>query len=270
VADLELPAWLAATEAYEPRKDRDRFIERSALALVGALAAFRERSRARSLGYALHPTLKLLSLLLIAVLTSLSRGWPFLCLAAALVLGCLSLLRAEDIARTLKRALAAGALAAAAFLPAVLWGMGPRALASGAKTMLAVLAACVFSATTGWAELSAAFASLRVPGVFIAVLDTAVKYIVVLGEVALDLIHALRLRSVGRDDRKMRSLSGVAGAVFLKSKAAMEDAAAAMACRLYDDRRRAARLPRLALSDAALAAADLAAVAAFAVAGGVA
>jgi energy-coupling factor transporter transmembrane protein EcfT len=68
----------------------------------------------------------------------------------------------------------------------------------------------------------------------------------------------------------MRSLSGVAGAVFLKSKAAMEDTAAAMACRLYDERRRAVRRQRLGLRDAALAAADLAAVAAFVLAGGAA
>jgi cobalt/nickel transport system permease protein len=268
--ERSLPAWLSKTEAYEPRKDRDRFIERSALALLGALAAFRERPRGREARSGMNPTLKLLSLLLVVALTSLSRGWPFIGLAAALELGCLSLLPAELIARTLKRALAAGTLAALVFLPSIFLGLGDRALAGGAKVLLAVLAACLLSATTGWAELSSALASLRVPGIFIAVLDTAVKYIVVLGEVALELVYALRLRSVGRDGRKLGSLSGVAGAVFLKSKAAMEDTAAAMACRLYGERHRPARRQRLGLRDAALAAVDLAAVAAFALAGGAA
>jgi cobalt/nickel transport system permease protein len=201
-------------------------------------------------------------------LVSLSRGWSFLGLAAALELGCLSLMRPENMLKTLRRALAVGALAAALYLPSIFLGMGSRALAGAAKTLIAVLAACIASAVTDWAGLSAALASLRVPGIFIAALDTAVKYIVVLGETALDLVNALRLRSVGHDDRKLRSLSGVAGALFLKSKSAMDDAAAAMACRLYDDRGRSVRLPRLAPRDALLAAADLALIAAFALAGG--
>ena len=77
-------------------------------------------------------------------------------------------------------------------------------------------------ATASWSEISLALSSIHIPDIFILVLDLAIKYISLLGGLVLDMLYALKLRSVGRNRDKTASLSGVAGTVFLKSKEAAD------------------------------------------------
>jgi cobalt/nickel transport system permease protein len=72
-------------------------------------------------------------------------------------------------------------------------------------------------------------------------LDMTTKYISLLGGLVLDLLYALKLRSVGRDDRKMDSLSAIAGTVFLKSIEAAETQYQAMECRCFSGSYRSSR-----------------------------
>ena len=57
------------------------------------------------------------------------------------------------------------------------------------------------------------------------------KYIVMLGDFTLNMLYALKLRSIGKNKRKYTSLSGIAGTMFLKSKEMAEDMVGAMECR---------------------------------------
>jgi cobalt/nickel transport system permease protein len=52
-----------------------------------------------------------------------------------------------------------------------------------------------------------------------------------LGEFTLNMMYALKLRSVGKNKNKYTSLSGIAGSMFIKSKEMAEDMYAAMECR---------------------------------------
>jgi cobalt/nickel transport system permease protein len=70
-----------------------------------------------------------------------------------------------------------------------------------------------------------------VPDIFILVLDIAIKYIVMLGEFALNMLYALKLRSIGINNHKYISLSGIAGTMFIKSKEMAEEMYTAMECR---------------------------------------
>ena len=124
-----------------------------------------------------------------------------------------------------------GALAFVIFLPSALWGNWPGVLAVAAKVLLSVAAAALVSATASWSEISLALSSIHIPDIFILVLDLAIKYISLLGGLVLDMLYALKLRSVGRNRDKTASLSGVAGTVFLKSKEAADEMYAAMECR---------------------------------------
>lgn len=228
-----VPTWLAARERYEPCRDRGRFLEKSLLSLLGVLAALRERPGAGRARERLRPELKLVSTFAVILLVSLSRSGLFLEAAAAFELCCLCLLKGEAIARILKKVLAAGLFAFLIFLPAFVSSRSPNLLLL-AKVLLAVLAAALFSATTPWPSVTAAFSTLRVPDLFVLTLDMTIKYISLLGGLALNMLYALKLRSVGRDRSKMVSLAGIAGTLFLKSKDAAEAQYQAMECRGFD------------------------------------
>jgi len=67
---------------------------------------------------------------------------------------------------------------------------------------------------------------------------------------------ALKLRSVGRNRSKQRALGGVAGSIFLFSRAMAEDMYAAMACRGFTGTYRIRRGIRPGLIDIAFIAAN--------------
>lgn len=259
----KVPAWLQKREPYEPPLDRSRYLEKSLRALISALAALKERPGSSRENEVVAPALKLLSTLLLILLLSLSRASLFLEIAAALEFACLCLLPAGLIARALKKTLVAGLFALVIFLPALLLGRGANLLPLCLKVLLAVLAASIFSATTPWPSVTAAFSSLRVPDLFVMTLDLTIKYISLLGGLVLNLLQAQKLRSVGRDPAPMRSLAGIAGTLFLKSKEAAQDQYQAMACRCFDGSYRRRPRGRADWRSLAFASLDLALLAAF-------
>ncbi len=228
------PEWLlSGQERYEPRPDRGRYLEKSVLSILGALAALRERPGIGKDRELLRPELAFVSAFLVILLVSLSRLWFFLETAAAFEFGCLCLLRGEVIARIIRKVLAAGIFTVAIFAPAILIGRGGGVLILCSKVLLAVLAMAIFSAATPWPSIAAAMSVLRIPGILVMTLDMTIKYISLLGGLVLNMLYALKLRSVGRDDRKMSSLGGLAGTLFLKSKDAAETQYQAMECRCF-------------------------------------
>jgi cobalt/nickel transport system permease protein len=227
------PEWLCRPEGYSPEADRDGFLEKSILSFLSVLASLRNRAgegvEARK--SSVHPSLRLASSFLLILLVSLSDNGHFLAIAATWELILLALLDGARIAKVLRASLFAALFAAVIFLPSALWGNFPGVLRLAAKVLLSVAAAALVSATAGWTSISRGLAGLHVPELFILVLDLAIKYISLLGGLVLDLLYALKLRSVGRNRDKTASLSGVAGTVFLKSKEAAEEMYAAMECR---------------------------------------
>lgn len=70
-----------------------------------------------------------------------------------------------------------------------------------------------------WHELTGALRTFRVPSLVIFILDTTLRYIVILGQEASDLLTALKLRSVGHNPDKKAAMSGVSG-ILLQSPSA--------------------------------------------------
>jgi cobalt/nickel transport system permease protein len=253
-----LPDWILRSEGYAPRADADGFIDKSILSVLGVLAKIRDRAGGGKAGSgpALHPALKLASSLLLILLVSLSRSLPFLEIVGTCELAAICLMSPARIARVLKASLVASVFAFVIFLPSALWGNWPGVLMLSSKVLLSVALAALVSASTGWSAISRALSSFRVPDIFILVLDLALKYISLLGGLVLDMLHALKLRSVGRNRGKTASLSGIAGTVFLKSKEAAEEMFAAMECRGFSGAYRGGPRAGLSFLDAAFFAAN--------------
>jgi cobalt/nickel transport system permease protein len=258
---MPVPAWLLRDEGYRPRRDRDRFIDRTILALLRVLSLARARG-AREEGGA-DPFVRVVAALGFLLLVSLSRSRGFLLVAAAAFLVLLALQRAERIAAVLATAAAVSAFTALVLLPSALTAGPAPAATLVARVFLSVGAVRLVSATTGWASLSGAFKRLRLPDLFILVFDVALRYVALLGGFALAMLQALRLRSVGRNPGKGAALSGVAGTLFLESKEMAEELLAAMACRGFTGEYRPPPRKRPGGHDAALLAAMVLLVAAF-------
>jgi cobalt/nickel transport system permease protein len=165
------------------------------------------------------------------LLVSLARSPSFVAVAGAAFLVILALQPARRIAATLR-----GALPAALFTAVIL---APYALSAGParptllvlKVLLSTGAVALVASTTEWASLSSAARRLRVPSLFVMVLDVTIRFIAWLGELSLEMVQAVRLRSVGRNRHKDAALGGVAGSLYLRSRGLADELHAAMTCR---------------------------------------
>jgi cobalt/nickel transport system permease protein len=258
------PEWLFRNEMYVPRIDRDAFIDKSTRAFLSLLARIRSRTASAQGKSFIDARVKLVSLLLLILLTSLSHRIPFVGLCGTIVLVTLSLSRGEVILDILKIALAVAGFTFIIFLPSIFWGNLVGALMVTVKVLICVAAARFLSATTEWRALTRALGAFRIPDLFVLVLDVTLRYIILLGAVSLGMLYALKLRSVGRNTQKTAALSGIAGTLFLKSRAMADDTYTAMECRCFAGTYRAGRLPALHLADALVLTADVAFVCAFA------
>ena len=91
--------------------------------------------------------------------------------------------------------------------------------------------------------------TFRIPSLFIFTLDITLIYISVLGEICVDILTSVGLRSVGKNPDKAKSFSGVLGLTFLKSSEMSEEMYASMCCRGFTGEYQMSKKYRLCLQD---------------------
>lgn len=256
-----MPNWLLTTQDYRPPVDREAFLGKSLAAVLSVVA--RGRQGASALGWpGLNPTLKVLTCLGWVLLVSLSTSGAFLAVSATALLLLVAALPAVVLLAVVRTLGVVAGFSALALLPAVFLGHGATAVSIAAKSVLTVGLVRLLSLTTPWGALFGALRAFRVPGVFVLVLDLTLKYIQILGDLATDLLQALRLRSVGRNRHKTDALAGVAGVLYLRSLDLAHEVYAAMVCRGFCGEYRTRR-PGLGWWDAGVVAIDLGLIAVF-------
>ena len=246
-----IPEWLKHNEEYRAPSDRDGFLTRSLLSLFGVLHAFRRTPSAQSdtsgkqssagisaalarLADAFPAPLKLLICLTLIITTSCARNMLIAYIILAVVLVHLCLLPGDSLVRIVSTAAAATAVSALILLPAVFLGSPQSMLTISVKVFISVSLVGILAATTEWNRLTAGLATFHVPDIFIFTLDITLKYIVILGDISIDMLNALKLRSIGRNTTKAASLSGILGVTFLKSRHMADEMYGAMVCRGCD------------------------------------
>ena len=230
-----IPGWMKQTEQYAPPRDGGAFAIRTLRSMGGVLARIRVQ-RGRD-GLRIPPVAKLLLLLAGLVTLALAQNRLLLLAIAALVLGYTACLPARELGSVLRPALGAALLALLLLLPAMLTrpaGRWNNWIVVG-KVFLSVTMLNLFNRRTQWNQITKALRQLRVPGVFVFVLDLTLKYIVLLGSLIVDLLTARSLRAVGRDRHKYRSVGGVMGVTFLRSTELSRETWEAMSCRGFTD-----------------------------------
>ncbi len=261
-----LPGWLLSSEGYLPRPDRDAFIDRSIGSVLRLLARFRGPGSGSREMAAINPGVRLGSTLLLIVLVSVSHKLLFLSYSGALLLVALSFCSAELILKVLKTSLPIGAFTLVVMLPSALWGNTVTPVTITLKVLLSVVAVNLFIATAAWESV---LGGLRVfmPRLFVLVLDVTTRYLVLLGELSLTLLNALKLRSVGHNAAKASALGGIAGTLFVRSRLMAEELYAAMECRCFTGGYPRGSSARLSAADLLPAGLDALSIAMFVLAG---
>ena len=224
---MELPEWAKRTEEYRPDRDRDAFIARSLLRVLSVLRALRAQGARRQRG----ALLALFALLIFLVLTVLAQSGLMLLGLLAVLLVLVALAPGMVIRRVLGAGLLAALFSLVLVLPALFLAGGGRALWLPCKTFLSMTAAALFAESFAWHAVLHALARARVPQFVIFLFDTTLRSILLLAEQAEEMLIALKLRSVGRNQRKSGATGGILGALFLRSRRLSEETYEAMVCR---------------------------------------
>lgn len=227
----ELPDWLSRTEEYTPETDRDGFMTRSMLKLMSVLNKARQSTYGETRGASAVVRLVYTLLFIILVSASHNMFFTYIMLAGALVR--FAVLPQKQLGAVVRGALTAAVISMIILLPAVFLGQPKTMLTVSLKVFFSVGILNVLALATPWNKLTEGLRFFHVPDVFIFTLDTTLKYIVVLGGICVNMLEALKLRTVGRNHNKKSSFSGILGVTFLKSQEMAEEMNEAMICRVF-------------------------------------
>ena len=122
-------------------------------------------------------------------------------------------------------------------LPSILQGQNNSGLIIF-KSVLMVLSLNIFIFTTKWNHITRVLKFLKIPDIFIFIMDITIKYIVSFAEISLEMLSALKIKMIGHNKNSSHNF-GVLGTVFLKSKEQSEELYTAMECRGFTGEYRA-------------------------------
>lgn len=229
-----LPSWLQQDEHYTPLADKDAFMDRTILSFMRLLSVAKAQEHRPQSLFKVNPFFGILFTLMLIVLVSLSTKLTFLFVVIAYLLLILCVMPVKDIIHTLRVSLAMALITALILIPTVFLGNYFSIIMIPAKVLLTLMAVNILARSARWNRIITALRRFYVPNLFIFVLDITLKYLVMLGEFALEMIHALKLRSVGKNRSKQTGLGGITGTLFIRSREMAEEMYQAMECRGFD------------------------------------
>ena len=231
-----IPEWMKKIEDYVPPADGGAFYYRTLKSLGGIMSRLRLES-GREGRFSLPAGVRLLLMIALIILVSVTQNNLVIMAVGAVALVRLALMQAEDISAVVKAVLVVVIMAAVIFAPAVI--MDPARLWNSirvvAKILISVTLVGIFNRTTQWNHLTAVLRKARIPGTVIFIIDITFRYIVLLGNLMQELLTAVSLRSVGRNDKKYNSIGGVMGVTFLRGTEMNKEMYEAMQCRGFTD-----------------------------------
>ncbi|MCL4378321.1 MAG: energy-coupling factor transporter transmembrane protein EcfT [Actinobacteria bacterium] len=231
MTDKTIPKWLLKNENYILQPDKDTFIDKSIISLLGILSHIHRQSSYKTDFFGINAAFSVIFTILFIVLISVSRSLGFVITAIVYLLLVLCLLKAEDIISILKISFGVAVFTFIILLPTALYGNYYSITMITPKVFAVVTAINILSHSTRWNSITSAFKMFLIPDIFILILDITILYITILGEFSLNMLYALKLRSVGKNKSKRTHISGIAGTIFVKSREMAEETYEAMECR---------------------------------------
>jgi cobalt/nickel transport system permease protein len=231
-----MPEWMKISDCYVPPKDGGTFAVRTIKSIGGVMSRLKVQ-HGHEKKHAIPALFKFLLTVALLILLSINQNRLTTLLFAAVLQVYLCMWPPKDILLILKPSMAAALLAFVLFVPAMLINPGgiSNNLHTVLKAFLSLEMVSIFNHTTQWNHITAALRKLRIPGVFIFTLDITLKYVVLLGTLIVDILTALGLRSVGKNNKKYQSVGGVMGVTFIRGAEMSREMYEAMCCRGFTD-----------------------------------
>lgn len=225
--------WLFKDDEYHPKDEKSKFIDKSIFSMVKVLSRIRRDDFKKENGmvYSINPTLKLLGVVLMLVLLSLSRNILFIGAVYGYIILSLVFMKLDDVKKTAAPALIAFLLTGTMLLPSIIMGNVRNSILIIIKVAAGVFIINILSLTTPWKDVMKSLKLFFVPDMFIFVMDVTIRYIFLLGDISLDMLYSLKKRSIGVNNKKYSSISGIMGNLFIKSKEMGDEMFSAMECR---------------------------------------
>ena len=226
-----VPEWLLVKDNYQPKEDKNLYVEKSIFSFIKVVAIIRQDKNQGRLINSLNPTLKVISTLIIIISISLSRSFNYLLILDTYVLINLFLMERKSRKRILFKSFIFPLITLVALIPSMFYGNISNSLLIFQKITITIIIMNILSHNTKWNEITKSLKLLLVPDIFIWIMDITIKYIVLLGEHSINLLYALKLRSVGKTSDEYNSITGIIGNLFIKSYKMSEEMSQAMECR---------------------------------------
>ncbi|KHD37480.1 cobalt permease [Clostridium acetobutylicum] len=226
-----IPKWLSEKDKYIPKEEKDSYVEKSIYSLIKTIAIIKQNKNTNGVIYSLNPTLKVISNIVLIICVAISRNIVSSLVMDAYVLIALFFIENKLRKRIFFRSLIFPIITFIALFPSILYGNAYNSVLIVQKIIITIILVNLLSHTTKWNEVNKSLKLLFVPDIFIWIMDITIKYIVVLGEYSIDLLYALKLRTVGISYNKYNSFTGIMGNLFIKSYKMSEEMFSAMECR---------------------------------------
>ena len=186
------------------------------------------------------PAFRLLVVFLCILLTALSRNAVFTLVLLAVSLMRLAFLPPRRIAKVLRELAAPVLFTVLVMLPSLFLGSPGTLLTLTMKVTSSLLLILLMNQSMDWRDITGTFRALHIPGVFTATLDMTMRFLVILGRYAQEMLEAIGLRTVGdakgrhKDRGRYMTAGGVLGTTFLVSQRLASETWEAMECRGFD------------------------------------
>lgn len=224
--------WLFKKEEYQALSDKDLFINKTIYSITKLLKLIKKNKHEDS-GFLskVNPVLKLLSTIVLIAFLSISRVDIYTYLVTAFFLVLLATVDGKLVKKIVFLSITIPMFTLIVSIPSMFFGNVHNSLIIVLKIAVGLVGINLLANTTQWHDVTKAFKFLFISDLFILVFDITIRYIYLLGEFSLDMLYALRLRSVGRNKKKLAALSSIMGNLFFKTKVVGEEMYSAMECR---------------------------------------
>jgi len=228
--------WLLEKDDYTPLKDRDVFLSRNVLSIFGILSTLRrKKSNDDTWIYRVSVLLKIIFTLLFIVSLSFTRHIIYAAIVNVYMLSFLLFMNRYDSKRIIKLFISVILFSFLVVIPSLFFYPSIyNALLLVLRITASIISVNVLVYSCLPHQITGCMNRLFVPDLLIIIFDLTLKYIILLGDCAMEMFQALALRSVGVNRKKTNTVFNIFGAIFLKSKNYSEALYDAMICRCFD------------------------------------
>ena len=241
-----LPDWMMREEITEERHEvKNSFLQSNLSTVISLLSYLKIENRKK---YSDSPVIRICELIILLILIYNSKSIVFLWTVGIFFLAEIVFFSGRDIRSIVKKLIRLIIFTAVILLPSYLLHPGIHPAFFLIRTVLLLLNLSVFLTKTSWSDFIAGLRGLYLPDEMVMIFDIAIKYFYILGNHIMNILYAVRIRSVGGGVSK-KLTGAILGQVYLISKEHMKSLYEAMLLRGYGNKVKVRRRLRLGKAD---------------------